>query len=848
VDWSAIDKDVLLEGGSGEPLIVKEVHPGGATAAAGVTKGDVLLIGAGGDADRAFLTMSPADALRELSFPAKLVFEGADAPSDDFKLLSVQSGAQRDTTVKVSAAKTDEPPTADDYEVACSGFTLRAAPGKSFDVPALFVGRWVRLDFPGEWPRAADGQAFLLSVRVVKVWRLAPPSFRQRFVDALRRRLKPGRPLTRQSGGGEPVKVKKLKAPLLPFWASAKKRHSYNRKIKEDMRRGHKRLHDTEDHEHELFGGGDSDDEGEAQLETNPTEFHALRSGEYSRWKQMIYARDEDARECTFHPRSASNVPKHVWTERQKISREDKEQRSVERYVKDLGENFKSSAHNNYVIVHRRMTLSRARRDYASGFFLTAWKKLGSEFNVQQILDRFTCYKVGCGRPLDNSIGVCRCGGYFCHIHTDPGTHACQEMKLKLVQKAREFKEKSKAAGGLPEEQFEKWQFGLISEVYQLASAIRDARKARQRQRKSLEQLGQSLKQYGAVRLLDRPFKVEMCKQAFESRRSWTAAGGSHVPCMGAVQPAIDCNCQLAHKPEELRFPAAESVSRREAWIDEAVARSKHLEDVLPGSAGERSKLKSGPDKAPKPRSHSAASRRAGSQPRRVDTLRKSLDDRARDANRAQSLVHKARAQLHEGNRSVARQFTNEARKLAGKHLGKSLDGTLHDTPKSAPHSPKRQDLRAQIRALAGRDSFGVGHSVATSLPTPVRQFRDCERDALTRGEVVVQREVYDVLESCRDLDAELLRRQQAQERDDELLLRSAEAQLRNSRESLAGMASPSSSLRPGERPQMCIAFLEAGTCAKGQDCPYAHHPAELSGRSFQNLEGLLQLRRSQED
>lgn len=847
VDKSSLAEDLRLEGGRGEPIKVTYVHPGGASAAAGVTKGDLLKIGVGGDSDRLFLTMPPGEALAQLQFPARLVFEGADAGDDVKKFLSVQLNAQKDTQVKISASKTDEPPTADDYEEACSGFSLRAAPGKSVDIPALFVGRWVRLDFPGAWPHTADGQAFLLSVRVIKVWRLAPPTFRQRFLDALRRRLQPGRPLAKPSGGGggEAVKAKKLRGPFLPFWASAKTPRTFNRKIQEDIERGKRRLHDYEDIEEELFRKDEDDEDGHTILEKLPTEFHMLRSGEYAKWKQHIYAREDDARECTFHPKSSVNVPRHVMEERSKIIRGDTGERSVERFAKDLGVDFKSAAHNNYVIVNRRMTLSRARRDYANGFFMTAWKKLEAEFGVQQILDRFTCYKPGCGAPLDFSIGVCRCTGYYCHRHTDPDTHACKEMKAKLVEKARAFKEKSKESGGLPEEQFEKWQFGLIQEVYQLAAAIRDARKARRRQRRSLEQLGQSLKQYGAVRLLERPFRTEMCQRVLANRRSWSADGGANVPFMGPTQQPLlhsECGCHMAHKPSELRFPRGESISRREAWIDEAISRSKHIEDTLPGSEAERSKVKSGPDKdAKKPRSNSAASSRRARSVRRVDALRRSLDERARDANQAQGLVHKARAKLHDGNRSEARQLTNEARKLAGKHVGKDLDGISQPAAKAAPASPNRQDLRAQIRALAG------GDAISTSLPTPLRRMRDCERDELQRGEATVQREVYDVLGSCRELDSELRRRQQAQERDDQLLLRAAEVQLQTTLPNVAGTASPSSPVRSGERPQMCITFLEAGTCARGDTCPYAHHPAELSGRSHQSLEGLLQLRRSQE-
>jgi S1-C subfamily serine protease len=55
-----------------------EVRPGGPTARAGIARGDTLVISAGGAGDQAFLTLSPAEALNSLPFPAQLVFQGPD--------------------------------------------------------------------------------------------------------------------------------------------------------------------------------------------------------------------------------------------------------------------------------------------------------------------------------------------------------------------------------------------------------------------------------------------------------------------------------------------------------------------------------------------------------------------------------------------------------------------------------------------------------------------------------------------------------------------------------------------------------------------------------------------------
>jgi hypothetical protein len=125
--------------------------------------------------------------------------------------------------------------------------------------------------------------------------------------------------------------------------------------------------------------------------------------------------------------------------------------------------------------------------------------------------------------------------------------------------------------------------------------------------------------------------------------------------------------------------------------------------------------------------------------------------------------------------------------------------------------------------------------------------LRYSETEELHRSQVVARREVYGALEGCTAVETELEIRQKAQRREDEAMLLVSEAQMQSLMLGMPGNSAAGGALRPGERPQMCAAFLDTGYCGLGDSCPYAHQPAELTGHSRQSLEGLLQVHRLQE-
>jgi hypothetical protein len=610
-----------------------------------------------------------------------------------------------ETKVKVSVSKQDDP-RADDvraFEVANGGeppfvgAPVIAIPGEPSEVPALFVGRWVRLDFTG-WPRNADGQAFLLNIRVIKVWRLAPPAFRRSFAEALRRKEKPSRRaanivfaysgLNRDSLGqvrppasNIAEKINQIKVADLPFVGGGGS-STFNRKLKFEQERYRRRQHDTEvmseavdslslytqpkgptgamepakcseGHDLEVFKQDSAtcnvckarkptkyqcsrncswnvceDCIAKELVKENfnnrvPWEFHMSRSKDLRQWRSKIYALDDDARECTFHPRTARNVPRHVNEQRDMINAygfiygADKEARGIKTYIEKISPKVNHyfdtlpslSGKKNYSFVKRQMTFAVAKRYYHEGHFIKALKTLESGtidagqqphpskvmdgFAIQQIVDYYRCFAHGCGKLIDLCIddrahGRCvRCKGTFCAAHLAPEAHNCQQIKEEILQKeklkqalsmkagsagaldgkrdtilgaiedarkagvntkflnyagwflqqveeARKVEEEklARGMGGIPgqqesdlgpkfviqnEEKFnDKAERALLNEVLKLVEAIRAARKAKAKQHLSLDQLSQSVKHYGAVRLLERPFRQKNVRQGFE--------------------------------------------------------------------------------------------------------------------------------------------------------------------------------------------------------------------------------------------------------------------------------------------------------------------------------------------
>jgi len=203
-------------------------------------------------------------------------------------------------------------------------------------------------------------------------------------------------------------------------------------------------------------------------------EFNVLRSDETRALRERIFAKEDDIRECTFHPRTAINVAPHVQKERDRISdRMDASKLTgIKEFVQELE---KTSYRTNY----RKRMLSLAKKDYVDGSFGAAMAKLESNFGVQQILDRFKCHHPGCGKLLPQTGELsppCACAGFYCTTHKPRSVHNCDEMKKILGARAKQQKEKDiemrERGETVPsEEQFDnKVELGMIIDVYALAS------------------------------------------------------------------------------------------------------------------------------------------------------------------------------------------------------------------------------------------------------------------------------------------------------------------------------------------------------------------------------------------
>lgn len=283
----------------------------------------------------------------------------------------------------------------------------------------------------------------------------------------------------------------------------------------------------------------------------------------------------------------------------------------------------------------------------------------------------------------------------------------------------------------------------------------------------------------------------------------------------------------------ELRFPGGESVGRREEWLKKASKIVKNRYQVLPGSFAERQRMRkpanggNGEDDDPTPTAATRNSQpRARSEPRqrRVEQLRQNLGDRSQDVNQAQNFIAQARGYMTDGNFTQARKCASAARQLASRHASTPATMLPSQVPREdrTGFSPRRFELCSQIRALAGSDE-----------PTD-RNARVCEDQALRTSRAVVNREVFGALDDCALVETELAKHRTAQKQSDDAVLRSYGSMH-------ASVFDQSNAVR-GERTQMCVAFLDLGRCDRGENCPYAHNPAELTGRSQNNLESLLKV------
>ncbi|CAE7616681.1 unnamed protein product [Symbiodinium natans] len=604
----------LLLASSGQQIVVTQVRDGGKAFLSRVKPGDVLQLNAGGSADSAFVGLSLAEALTKLADdflqPLTLVFKGAQLSGESQRL---QRLLEKPLKVKVLVSKNHAAPTVDSPEQweQVEEQDVSVTTQHPCIVPSIFVARWVRLRFESPWPKL-DNEALALSVKVMKVWRLAPPFFRQQFLEVLRqveRQAAKGHALVRQP------------APDRRFWASSVKSQSFNMVINTDIVRRVKHSHDSE---------GDEMLALQMMCMRDRKEFNILRSDEMLALRQRIFSKEEDVLECTFHPRTAANVPGHVLKFRERISErmDASKVTGIKDFVKELGDEFKAHKYPNYWKVHRRAMLQKAKRDFVRGALKSSMEKLQRHFGVQQMLDRFRCYHKNCGRKLDHHAEICKCAGFYCHIHKPPQVHNCKDMKKILETKAKEAKDleiklREEGEAPPPEEKFDnKVEIGLLLEAHELAESIQAAMKEKDRQKHNLERLGQSLASFGAVRLMERPFKRRMCPEAIEKRRArsaealevlprwmggskFNAEGTPRTPRLGCRSASRErCKCPNAHSPSELRFPAGESVQRRMDWVKKAVRRADMKSEAVPNSAAERElelKRKKEEEKVPPP-------------------------------------------------------------------------------------------------------------------------------------------------------------------------------------------------------------------------------------------------------
>eukprot|EP00439_Symbiodinium_sp_Y106_P063405 s2288_g9.t2 len=831
--------DLLLATGDGHQIVVTQVRDGGRAFLHGVKPGDVLQLNAGGSTDAAFVGLSPADAmakiLKDFTPPLTLVFKGTKLSGENRRL---QSLLQQPLKVRVLVSKKHVAPSTDAPEEweQVQEQEVTATTQHPCIVPSIFVARWVQLRFDSAWPKL-DNEALAVSVKVMKVWRLAPPLFRQQFLENLRqveRQAAKGHALVRQPDGRK------------WFWASSVKRQSFNMMINMDIVRRVKRSHDSE---------GDEMLALQMMCMRDRKEFHILRSDEMLALRQRIFTKEEDVLECTFHPRTAANVPGHVYKFRERISErmDASKVTGVKDFVKELGEEYKAHKYPNYWKVHRRAMLQKAKRDFVRGNLKGAMEKLQRHFGVQQMLDRFRCYHKNCGRKLDHHAEICKCAGFYCHIHKPPQVHNCKEMKKILETKAKEAKDleiKLREEGGdpPPEEKFDnKVEIGLLLEAHELAESIQAALKEKDRQKHSLERLGQSLASFGAVRLMERPFKRRMCPEAIEKRRArsaealdvlprWlagsqfsTEAGARETPRGKACKECKgNCKCPNAHSPAELRFPAGESVQRRMDWVKKAVRRADMKLEAAPNSAAEREldqKRKKEEEKVPPPPAPTGEAPRPRVEERFKRVLLRILDEKVFSLKQAFGLCCEARALLEENDSPKAELRVKEARELAQKSF---------------------EEAAADDDELVSKSSLRARRAW--------RPLRDTEKEEVQKKRMAVQEEAQQILNVCTLLDEEV----QKQKSEPQTLpppppppagiaraviatspsrfpggLRALEDDVALARLLAQAAEEPETGETPvSQKREMCAQFLEVGRCILDQTCPFAHCPSELFGHA----------------
>jgi len=357
--------------------------------------------------------------------------------------------------------------------------------------------------------------------------------------------------------------------------------------------------------------------------------------------------------------------------------------------------------------------------------------------------------------------------------------------------------------------------------------------KQKEQQKNGLERLGESLASFGAVRLLQRPFKSHMCPESLEKRRerstsqertSRTLRGTPRLGKKSGVR--FSCKCPKAHDPSELRFPAAESVQRRMDWVKEAVKEVALRSETLPNSAAEREQLKKKKkdEKAagPPPRPPGSERPRRHSEPLKV-FMQRSLDEKAQSLKHAFGMCCEARAKLEERDVATAELRIREARELAQRCLDEARASDSEFVERGSPKTKRAW-----------------------------RPLKDYEKEEMQRRRASVEEEAQQILDLCNMLDEEvqLWRRSEPQTLPPPPPpgavvaplpppppppvplggLRAMEDDV-----ALARLLAQAAQPERGDdltqtKTEMCAEFLEVGRCALGEHCLFAHSPDELFG------------------
>lgn len=638
----------------------------------------------------------------------------------------------------------------------------------------------------------------------------------------------------------------KCRPAILCSWTAKKElqqESSAEARVSERLR------HDYDDPDEDLFG-----DEFEERIQGRvDNEFFCSKSRQVQSWRRRVFGTEDEIRECTFHPRAAANVPKHVLEERKKLPDDLLTKKMGIRGFADRlrggsGELFESHHYPDYHYIFRKKWLAQARREFASGMIVKANQVLATEFNFDMILKHFTCFHPGCNMNLPTNAKPCTCAGFFCIAHAPKEIHDCKNMKARLMQEAKDQKRKAKEEGTKNvEEKFdEKRMLGLLLEVLELGEGIKKALQQKSRKRRDLVWLKHSLMQKGGVRLLENPMRTQICPTVLSMRRSKSL----DAPLIGRIVPHC-CDCEKAHHASQLRFPLVKSTQRHMAWVDKSLKDAQEKADVLPLSRAERKKLAKPKEEAGAGTSGRRKARSLGFR-RRVDKLRAALDNQEEDANRAKGMTIQARGLMQEGKTQQAALMLDDAKRLAYSHMpqpsgpsGYAPDAKLPSSP--TQHTPKQLALKAQIMALAGSGDH------KESLDRPLRA---CEEEELRRSQEAVHREVYSAVESCEALESELRKQRREQAYYEERALNSSMQLMHGDTGAGVGGLSPkqrypdplrdslmpsSQETRGSRKLQMCVEFLDTRSCSRGENCPFAHQPGELGQRPFDSMHRLFE-------